>query len=269
MSTAEASLNKEMDGLRPKEGLWKKRPELILSPIVLVALVGFIEFVLIPVLKIPDWIFPKPSVIVATLIQDFNKVIFKELLTTLNELFTGYFIGAPLGIVLAAVITQFGLVEKIVSPYILTLVVTPMVALVPLLMLIFGFGATTKIVVVIIASFPPIMMNSIVGFRSTDELRLDLMKSLNASPLTTFLTVRLPNALPTIFTGLVLGLIGSLTSVVAAEFLGGTQGLGYLIVYAASILQTKLMYATILLLALMGIVIYSIIMALQKLIVRW
>ena len=93
---------------------------------------------------------------------------------TLIELFAGYAVGASIGLVLAAVITQFPFVEKVITPYILLLVTTPMLALVPLLILNFGFGFTPRIIAVALASGPMVMINAATGFRRVDAMKIAL-----------------------------------------------------------------------------------------------
>ncbi|NPV54803.1 MAG: ABC transporter permease [Firmicutes bacterium] len=244
--------------------LWEN--VIVFSVLILVVMVA--EFV-IKAFHIPGWIIPPPSAIVSTLMSRFRDIILPEAVVTLKEVFGGFAIGACLGIVLGAFIAQYKFLDKLLSPYILTLVTMPTVALVPLLMLWFGFGITTKIIAVVIASFPPIMMNTITGLLGTESLQLDLMNSLGASKLQTFIKVRFPSALPSVFTGLTIGGIGSVVTAVAAEFVGGSRGLGNRLIYFASTLETTLLYSLILVLALIGIGIYLTISYLRGRVVRW
>ena len=127
---------------------------------------------------------------------------------------------------LAAVITQFPFVEKIVTPYILLLVTTPMIALVPLLILRFGFGIEPRIIAVALAVGPMVMINSATGFRRTDLAKIALARSYGASTLQIFTKVRFPLALPMIIVGLMVGSIFGLLTAVGAEMVGGKNGLG-------------------------------------------
>ena len=128
-------------------------------------------------------------------------------LTTLYELFAGFAIGGAIGFVLAAVITQFPFVEKIVTPYILLLVTTPMLALVPLLILRFGFGSEPRIIAVALASGPMVMINSATGFRRVDLAKIALARSFGANTLQIFTKIRIPMAMPMIIVGLMVGSI--------------------------------------------------------------
>jgi NitT/TauT family transport system permease protein len=177
---------------------------------------------------------------------------------TLIELLSGFAIGASIGLVLAAVITQAPLVEKIITPYILLLVTTPMIALVPLLILVFGFTLTPRIIAVALASGPMVMINAATGFRRTDLARIALARSYGASTFQIFTKIRFPLALPMIIVGLMVGAIFGMLTAVGAEMVGGKNGLGNQLMFWSSMVKMENFYAIILLLALMGVSIYVI-----------
>ena len=166
-----------------------------IAAIVLVAVViiGGAEIAL-RLLAVPSYVLPTPSEVIVALFTDWQ-FIGPHLVHTLIELFSGYAIGASIGLLLAAVITQFPFAEKIIAPYILMLVTTPMLALVPLLMLNFGFGYTPRIIAVALASGPMVMINSATGFRRTDLAKIALARSFGASTMQIFMKIRVPMAL--------------------------------------------------------------------------
>src|ERR671918_1192051 len=210
---------------------------------------------LLRVLEVPQYIMPPPSMIVGALISDFP-LLAPHIGVTLTELLIGFAIGASIGFVLAAVITQFPFVEKIVAPYILMLVTTPMLALVPLLILRFGFGLEPRIIAVALASGPMVMINSATGFRRTDLAKIALARSFGASTLQIFLKIRIPMALPMVIVGLMIGSIFGLLTAVGAEMVGGSSGLGNRLAYYSSLIQMPQFFACILILATIGISIY-------------
>jgi NitT/TauT family transport system permease protein len=177
---------------------------------------------------------------------------------TLIELLSGFAIGASIGLVLAAVITQVPLMEKIITPYILLLVTTPMIALVPLLILVFGFTLTPRIIAVALASGPMVMINAATGFRRTDLAKIALARSYGASTFQIFTKIRFPLALPMIIVGLMVGAIFGMLTAVGAEMVGGKNGLGNQLMFWSSMVKMENFYAIILLLALMGVSIYVI-----------
>jgi NitT/TauT family transport system permease protein len=184
----------------------------------------------------------------------------------LIELLAGFAIGASIGFVLAAVITQFPLVEKIVAPYILLLVTTPMLALVPLLILRFGFGLEPRIIAVALASGPMVMINSATGFRRVDLAKIALARSFGASTLQIFVKIRIPMALPMVIVGLMIGSIFGLLTAVGAEMVGGSAGLGNRLAYYSSLIQMPQFFACILILAAIGISLYVVFFWIGK---RW
>ena len=182
--------------------------------------------------------------------------LWPHLLITLKELFIGFAIGGSIGLMLAAVITQFPFVEKVVTPYILLLVTTPMLALVPLLILRFGFGSEPRIIAVALASGPMVMINAATGFRRVDLAKIALARSFGANTLQIFTKIRIPMAMPMIIVGLMVGSIFGLLTAVGAEMVGGAVGLGNRLTYYSSLIRMPQFFAIILILAMLGISIY-------------
>jgi NitT/TauT family transport system permease protein len=208
--------------------------------------------------NIQSYIFPPPSAIARTLVTRFGDLFWPHMQITLIELLSGFAIGASIGLVLAAVITQVPLMEKIITPYILLLVTTPMIALVPLLILVFGFTLTPRIIAVALASGPMVMINAATGFRRTDLAKIALARSYGASTFQIFTKIRFPLALPMIIVGLMVGAIFGMLTAVGAEMVGGKNGLGNQLMFWSSMVKMENFYAIILLLALMGVSIYVI-----------
>ncbi|MBL0373476.1 ABC transporter permease [Rhizobium sp. KVB221] len=224
--------------------------------IILVAavIIGGAEL-LITLFEVPQYILPRPSQIAVALVSEW-KFIWPHLLVTLYELIVGFAIGASIGFLLAAIITQFPFIEKIVTPYILLLVTTPMLALVPLLILRLGFGSEPRIIAVALASGPMVMINSATGFRRVDLAKIALARSFGASTFQIFTKIRIPMAMPMIIVGLMVGSIFGLLTTVGAEMVGGAEGLGNRLNYYSSMIRMPQFFAVITLLATIGISIY-------------
>jgi NitT/TauT family transport system permease protein len=228
--------------------------EIAIIALVAVVIIGGAEL-LIDIFNIPQYVLPKPSQIVTALYTEFPNY-WPHLLTTLLELFAGFAIGGSIGFIMAAVITQFPFVEKIVTPYILLLVTTPMLALVPLLILRFGFGSEPRIIAVALASGPMVMINSATGFRRVDLAKIALARSFGASTFQIFTKIRIPMAMPMIIVGLMVGSIFGLLTTIGAEMVGGAEGLGNRLTYYSSLIRMPQFFAIILILAILGISIY-------------
>ena len=235
-------------------GEHRTKLEVLVIALVAVVIVGGTEMLLIA-FNVPQYVLPKPSLIVTALFTEW-KFIWPHVLITLYELFTGFAIGGSIGFILAAVITQFPFVEKVVTPYILLLVTTPMLALVPLLILRFGFGSEPRIIAVALASGPMVMINSATGFRRTDLAKIALARSFGASTFQIFTKIRIPMAMPMIIVGLMVGSIFGLLTTIGAEMVGGAEGLGNRLTYYSALIRMPQFFAIILILAILGISIY-------------
>ena len=243
-------------GLSASLGSGAARTGLEVFVIILVAviIIGGAEL-LLGWFEVPQYVLPKPSQIAVALVTEFPN-LWPHFLVTLKELFVGFAIGASVGFILAAVITQFPFVEKVVTPYILLLVTTPMLALVPLLILRFGFGSEPRIIAVALASGPMVMINSATGFRRVDRAKIALARSFGANTFQIFTKIRIPMAMPMIIVGLMVGSIFGLLTTVGAEMVGGAEGLGNRLTYYSSLIRMPQFFAVILILALIGISIY-------------
>jgi NitT/TauT family transport system permease protein len=204
---------------------------------------------------VPLYVMPPPSIIALTLVTNFHFFL-PHILITLQELAVGFAIGATVGFLLAMVVTQFPLAEKIVTPYILLLVTTPMIALVPLLILKLGFGLAPRIIAVALASGPMVMINSSTGFRRVDLAKIALARSFGANALQVFTQIRIPMAMPMVIVGLMVGSIFGLLTAVGAEMVGGQDGIGSRLTYYSSLIQMPQFFACIVILAAIGLAIY-------------
>jgi NitT/TauT family transport system permease protein len=248
-------------------GMARTWGEIAIIAAVAVIVIGGLEF-LLRWNEVPDYILPTPSAIFVALIKEMP-LILPHWGHTLVVLFSGFAIGAGVGLVLAAVVTQFPFVEKVITPYILVLVTTPMLALVPLLILRFGFGYEPRIIAVALASGPMVMINAATGFRRTDSAKIALARSYGASTLQIFWKIRAPMALPMILVGLMIGAIFGLLTAVGAEMVGGGFGLGNRLTTYSSMINMPEFFAVILILSGMGIAIYVLFFLIGKKWASW
>ena len=185
----------------------------------------------------------------------------------------GIAIGSTIGLLLAAVITQKPFVEKVVAPYIIILVTTPMLALVPFLRLslpqgLGGLGIWPIVFAVALASGPMVLINSATGFRRTDLAKIALARSYGASTFQIFRKIRFPLALPMIIVGFMVGSIFGLLTAVGSEMASASEegGLGHQLIYFASLIQVPEFWATIVIIAALGVSIYVVFYFIGK---RW
>ena len=216
----------------------------------------------------PSYVFPKPIDVVKTFAQDFTSTEIHALRVTTIECLSGLAIGSTIGLVLAALLTLKPFAEKIIAPYVLIMVTTPMLALVPFLRLKMGFGLWPLIIAVALASGPMVMINSATGFRRTDLAKIALARSYGASTFQIFAKIRFPLALPMIIVGYMVGSIFGLLTAVGGEMVAASEqgGLGRDLVYYSSLARMSEFGATILIIAILGVLIYVIFYFIGK---RW
>lgn len=246
-----------MGGALSQPGLIRSGGQALAILAVAVLVIGGIE-VWLRASGTESYIFPKPSEIGTALVDNFS-LFWPHIVSTMTVLVTGFLIGAGIGLVLAATITQLPFIEKVITPYILLLVTTPMIALVPLLSAKLGYDSMSpRIIAVALASGPIVMINATTGFRRTDLGKIALARSYGASTLQLFTKIRFPMALPMIVVGLMMGAIMGLLTAVGAEMVGSSEGLGNRLVYYSARVQMDNFFAIIVILAAIGIIDYVI-----------
>lgn len=241
----------------------------ILAPIVTFIILFIGLEVIIRVFNIPRQILPTPTAIISALVEFFASDIFSHFLITIYVIFLGFIIGVPLGITFAAVLSQFKVVEKAFSPYVIILVTTPLITLVPLFMMWLGFGANVRVLIVLLQTIPIVTLNSITGFNSIERSKLELARSIGATRMQTFFKVVFPNALPHVFTGIKLGGIFATIAALGAEFSGAKSGLGSRIIYFSRLIETEIAFSCIILVALIGITLFMVISKIESKIIIW
>ena len=221
-------------------------------------------------LRIPAYLVPPPSTIFARLFEGlFGGTLIPHTLTTLEEIVVGYLLGCGLALALGILISQVKLAEKLVYPYVVAINSVPKVATAPLIVLWFGFGFESKVIITGLVSFFPLLVNVILGLRSADQKQVTLMRSLTASDWQTFKMVRLPNALPAIFAGLEVTIVLAVVGAIVGEFVGAKSGLGYYILFTLALSDSGGMFASFIILAVLGAVLSQSIKLIARRVVFW
>lgn len=175
------------------------------------------------------------------------------------------FLGFSLGILVGE--TAFG--ERAIMPYLVALDTMPKVAFAPLFVAWLGFGIESKVALAAFIATFPIVVGTAAGLHAADENARMLFKTMGATRLQTLIKMKVPLALPQVFTGLKIGAVGVMAGAITAEFLGGGKGFGELIRVAASQLNTPRVFSLILYLSLLGLVLYALVTYAQRRIVFW
>ena len=247
----------------------RERPHLPLVPLVLVVVVLAWEGI-VRMWRIPEFLVPAPSAIGRALMAGLTSRLYVDHFgVTLYESLLGFLIATAGGIACGTLIAQFRVVERTLYPYLVALQTLPKIAIAPLLIVWLGFGITSKVVIAALVAFFPILVNVIVGLKTVDASKLDLMRSLDASRWQTFRYVTFPNALPFVFAGLDIAIVFSVLGAIVGEFVGSQRGLGNLILQFHTSLDIAGMFAVLLLLAALGVGLHLLIQAIQRRVIFW
>ncbi len=220
------------------------------------------------VLAIPSWLLPAPSEIATAAVQWAPDLAVNSLVT-LRETVFGFLLALALSLSLAGLIVFNPLVRKIIYPLLLGLQSIPKVALAPLVTLWLGFSEWPKIIIVVLVCFFPILINVVAGLENVPKAMLDLMRSMGAPPHLVLRRLRLPAAMPALFTGCKVAITFAVIGAVIAEFVSAQSGLGYLIVTSTSQSQTPVAFAAIIALTLLSVSLFYVVEFLEKRIVTW
>ena len=218
--------------------------------------------------KAPAYLLPAPSVIFHTFVAEFSKLAFHGWVT-LYEMLLGYGLAVAVAIPLAIAITSSERFDRFTMPTLLFFQVVPKVAVAPLFLVWFGVGVLPKVLVAFLISFFPIVINSVIGMRSAEKEMIYLVQSMGASELTTFLKIRLPKALPSIFGGLKVGIGQAVVGATVGEFIAAERGLGYLQLISQVRLDTPLLFAAVVVLSLLGVLLFNAVAFAERIALPW
>jgi NitT/TauT family transport system permease protein len=217
---------------------------------------------------VKQYVLPPPTEVLRALVKNWHPVLANAGMTSL-EIVAGYALAIAVSIPLAIGIVFSRAMEETVYPVVVFLQIVPKIAVAPLFIIWFGFGFTPKLLLVFLLSFFPIVIASIAGFRAIDPEIMDFVHTTGAGSLRSFVKVRLPYALPEIFTGLKVGAAISATAAVVAEFVASDRGLGYLLLQYNGDLDTQMVFAIVMVLGAIGLIVYFIVELLERLVIPW
>jgi NitT/TauT family transport system permease protein len=219
-------------------------------------------------LRIPGWLLPAPSVIVAET-WEIRGIIPRHFLATLYAVVGGFALAVGVGIPIAVLVVYSAFLRRVIYPVLLMLQSVPKVALAPLLVLWVGYGLQSNVVVAAITAFFPIVINTATGLNSVDPELLELTRSLDSGKLRVFWRVRLPWALPYIFSAMKVSITLAVIGAIVAEFIGSDRGLGYLILTSSGTMRTSLMFGIIVILSCLGITCFYLVSFAERALCPW
>ncbi|MBB17728.1 ABC transporter permease [Candidatus Poribacteria bacterium] len=218
--------------------------------------------------QVPHYILPTPTLIFTELIKK-HVLLFTHTLVTLQEMLIGFTLAIAIAIPIAILMFQFRVLEHAFYPFIIGSQSVPVFAIAPLLILWFGYGIFSKVVMTTVIVFFPITLNTLDGLKSADPDMINMFRILKANRWQILWKVNFPAALPFIFSGAKIGISISTIGAVIGEWVGSKAGLGYLMLHSNSQMQIALVFAAIVCLTVMGLVLLAIMTFLEKIVVPW
>lgn len=216
------------------------------------------------------FILPTPGMVWARFLQSLqDSTLARNSIATLYEVLSGLGLGTLTATALGYLLAKSSTLERILSPFIVASQSVPLVAIAPLLVIWFGPGLFSKVLICTLIVFFPVLINTVVGMRSVpDDLR-DLMRSLQATPWQTLRQLEVPAALPVFLGGLRIGATLSVIGAVVGEFVGADRGLGFLINQGRGIYDTALVFVAVITLIVMALALYGLIILLESRLLSW
>ena len=219
---------------------------------------------------ITGFILPAPGDVWDAYLDEIGKpTLWQHSWFTLYETVVGFVWAVVIGVGLGVLIGRWRWLETTMKPFVVATQVVPKVALVPLFVVWFGFGPTSKVLLAATLAFFPILTNTVLGVKSVDLGHRDVMLALNAARWKTFMRLELPSALPYVLTGMEVGIVLSIIGAVVGEYLGGSNGLGYLLIAKMNAYETDALFAVIIHLTLIGFAFYWLMGSVRRLLIPW
>ena len=217
---------------------------------------------------VKEYLLPPPSKVWTEFMKRYT-IVMPSAWVTLQEIIAGYLLAVIVSVPMALVVARSAFIERAVYPVIVFLQIIPKIAIAPLFIIWFGFGFAPKLLLVFLLSFFPIVVSSLAGFKSADRDVMDFARTTGASDWRLFFRIQLPQALPHIFTGLKVGAALAATAAVVAEFVASDKGLGYLLLQYNGNIDTPMVFATIVLLSLLGLAVYYVVEIIERIAIPW
>ena len=254
---------KQRRNRRRRTRIWHASLPIITFAIILLGWWGFVE-----IWNVPEYVMPSPVDVFPRIVESRARLL-EESWVTIQEIGIGFGLSIvtaiPLGLLLALSETA----KRALYPAIVFVQLIPKIAVAPLFLVWFGFGIESKVFLVVLLTYFPLLIASITGFSILDQRQLFLTKSMGASTWQTFRYLRMPSALPVIFAGLKTSATIAATAAIVAEFVGANRGLGYMLLEGTSTLDTEIIFAIIFVLTIIGVSLNYLTEFIEYLVTPW
>lgn len=220
------------------------------------------------IFHVPEFLVPAPSQVARSLVEEWP-ALQRNTGATLVESVGGFLAGNGIAILLAVIFVHNKHAERTLYPIAVAIRTVPIIAIAPILVLLFGNGYTPKIIIAALISFFPTLVNMVRGLESVEATALELMRVLSASPSQVFWKLRVPSSLPFLFAALKIAATSCVIGAIVSEWIGADTGLGYLITISTFEFRTGLLYAAMVVGSVMALGLFGVVVVLERLVVRW
>jgi NitT/TauT family transport system permease protein len=219
------------------------------------------------IFHVPTWLLPTPSAIWLEFVKQAH-LLGKHVAATGTGAIGGLAIGSASGIVLAVLMVQSPVLQRVLMPLLVIDQSIPKIALAPIFVIWFGTGMMSRVVIAMVISFFPLVVNAIRGMTTVDQRVNDLMATIYASRWHVLTKVQLPNAVPYIFSALKVAVPLAIIGAVVAEFMQSDSGLGYLVLVAVGNVDTPMVFVAVLLMALLSLTLFTAISLIEWMVMK-
>jgi NitT/TauT family transport system permease protein len=245
------------------------------SKVVVLQIITFLVFIgvwewIVYYFDVSSAIFPSATSTISSFLTFFAEDnAAANLWTTFIETITGFILGSISGAVLGILVAEFHWIRKFIMSYIVALNSIPKMALAPLFLIWFGFGMTSKIMLVVVSTFFPVLINMVMGFSEVDESQIKLLRAYSSSSWHIFLRLKLPASLTYLFSGLEIGIVFAVIAAVVSEIIGSGKGLGFMMMDYIYKFQISKMFAVLSIISIMGYLLLLTVQFVSRKVVFW
>ena len=237
-------------------------------PVLLIIMILIGWDLLIRIFKVPPYLVPTPLSVVEQLWNEWPMLV-KESAPTTWATLGGFALSVLIGVPIAMLISYSKLVESFVYPLLVFSQSIPKIAVAPLFVVWFGFGIIPKIIVAFLLGVFPVVVSTVMGFKSVEQDMVDLARSMGSTRMQMFFKINLPQALPAIFSGMKVSITLAVVGAVVGEFVGSNSGIGYVLQKANGNFDLPLMFAALVVLSMIGVILFALLDVIERLMIPW
>ncbi|WP_460903593.1 ABC transporter permease [Paraburkholderia jirisanensis] len=239
-----------------------------LRPLLLIVILVAVWDLTIRIFKIPPYLVPTPVAIFQQIAQQWPMLL-QESVPTINATLGGFALSVAIGVPIAMLVAYSPLVESYLYPLVVFSQSIPKVAIAPLFVVWFGFGLFPRILVAFLLGFFPVVVSTVMGFKSVERDLIDLARSMGSPPLKMFFKILLPHAMPAIFSSMKVSITLAVVGAVVGEFVGANSGLGYVLQRANGNFDQPLIFSALVVLSVIGSLLFIALDVLERFAVPW